>query len=129
MHRITAFFRALTQTGQARLVLLLATAWIAVWGSVWGYSTYRYWHEEGFYQSDLKRAFKLSEGGKEAEASAVFDSMGYTLDRQLPLALWAERAKWIGPIGLIAILFVGIGGQWVYRGFQSPNPPDNKNVT
>jgi hypothetical protein len=128
MSKAAASLKALT--GPARLLLLLASAWVIVWGSVWGYCTYRGGSMDRWISSELDRSEKLifelaeiektgaRDAGKEYIISTMHDDAEREIARRDKVELWGDRAKWIGPIGLASILFFGLGGQWVYRGFR-----------
>jgi hypothetical protein len=127
MSKAAASLRSLT--GPARLLILLVVAWGVVWGSVWGYSSYRGASMDRWTSSELDRSEKLileiaelekaggRNEGKEYTRRIIQEGVERDLAQRDELALWESRAKWTAPIGLASILFFGIGGQWVYRGF------------
>jgi hypothetical protein len=114
-----SIFRALT--GPARLLLLIAVAWVVVWGSVWGYSSYRTQSLERVITAESQMFMKLADDpSKAAETQNSLSSLRYSNTMQMKTLLWTDRATWAGPIGLVAILSFGIGGWWVYQGFRKP---------
>lgn len=102
-------------------MILIATAWVVVWGGIWSYSTYRTHSLDRWISAELDVSEKLVvDPAKEQEAINVLEGIESQMDRREKTDLWVERAKWTGPIGLAAILFFGLGGPWVHRGFKQP---------
>lgn len=135
MNRVAKSLEALTRTGQARLITLIATAWIVVWGCIWGYSSYRTSSMDQWISAELDRSEKLIvEAAAQASGSSELDKryllrlIGGDIDTEMArrdaTERWANRAKWWGPIGLAVISFSSLGGLWVYRGFRRPLADD-----
>lgn len=129
MNRVAQSLKTLTRSGQARLIILIATSWIVVWGSIWSYSTYRTIIMDQWISSELDRSEKLifdiaarengaSDPQEEYGLKLVHDGIDEGMVRRDRTDQWANRAKWAGPIGLAVIVFCGLGGLWVYRGFK-----------
>lgn len=117
MSKATASLRSLT--GPARILVLLVVAWVVVFASIWGYTTHRMADVNRQIDDGLADAELLVKDGKDVDAGYVMDRVENYVEKYNELLDWADRAKWTGPIGLAAILFFGIGGQWVYRGFRT----------
>jgi hypothetical protein len=108
MSKAAASLRALT--GPARLLLLVVVAWVAVWGSIWGYTSFRLAEVQGWIDQAIA----------EPVTEDTNRRIGQYVDKWNRIYDWQDRAKWIGPIGFASILFFGIGGNWVFRGFRKP---------